>query len=157
MPRSIPGVNQNGTTDLPVLKPYRAPAPHAPDNLMFSRWLAELPTWFWWVLPLVIIVWPGWALAASNYTMGQAFAALFKWIPFIVMDGFLFNVIISFFAMLIGTVAGVVLGLMQISPLRLISYPARFLTQAFRNSPWLVLLFIVLLACLLYTSPSPRD
>lgn len=146
MHRSIPGVNAKPETDLPVLKPFRDTTGLAADELMFSRWLAGLPIWFWWVVPLLIIVWPGWALAASNYSMAQAFAALFKWIPFIVMDGFLFNIIISFFAMLIGTVAGVVLGLMQISPLRLIRYPAKFLTQAFRNSPWLVLLFIVLLA-----------
>ncbi len=146
MNQSIPGINKKAGTDLPVLKPYRGGIVHAPDNLLFSRWLADLPVWFWWALPLLIVVWPGFALAASNYSMSQAFAALIKWIPFIVMDGFLYNVIISFFAMLIGTVTGVVLGLMQVSPLRLIRYPAKFLTQSFRNSPWLVLLFIVLLA-----------
>lgn len=146
MNRPIPGVDNNASTDLPVLKPYRGASPHAPDDLMFSRWLSGLPVWFWIVVPLLIVVWPGLALAASNYSMGQAFQALFKWIPFIVMDGFFFNIVISFFAMLIGTVAGVVLGLMQISLMRLISYPAKFFTQAFRNSPWLVLLFIVLLA-----------
>ncbi len=48
--------------------------------------------------------------------------------------------------MLIGTVFGVVLGLMQISPIALIRWPAKIITQTFRNSPWLVLLFIVLLA-----------
>lgn len=142
----IPAIDKAPTTDLPVLKPYRGVNPQAADDLMFSRWLSELPAWFWIVVPLLIVIWPGWALAASNYTMGQAFAALFKWIPFIVMDGFLFNVIISFFAMLFGTVTGVALGLMQISPLGLIRYPAKFITQTFRNSPWLVLLFIVLLA-----------
>jgi len=144
--RGIPGIESNTATDLPVLKPYRGASALAPDELMFSRWLSELPAWFWVALPVLLVVWPGLALAASNYTMSQAFAALYKWIPFIVMDGFFFNIIISFFAMLIGTVTGVVLGLMQISPLKLIRYPAKFFTQAFRNSPWLVLLFIVLLA-----------
>ena len=55
------------------------------------------------------------------------------------------NLVISFFTMLIGTVAGVLLGLGQISliiPLRKSSW---FFTQLFRNSPWLVLLFIVML------------
>jgi len=146
MSRGIPGINKETTTDLPVLKPYRFVNPHAPDNLLFSRWLSELPVWFWVVVPVLILMWPGFAFASSNYTMTEAFGALFRWIPFIVKDGFLFNIIISFFAMLIGTLAGVVLGLMQISPLKIIRYPAKFITQAFRNSPWLVLLFIVLLA-----------
>jgi len=66
--------------------------------------------------------------------------------PFIVTGGFLFNVIISFFAMLVGTTLGVILGLMQISPACYIRWPAQVITQVFRNSPWLVLLFIVLLA-----------
>ncbi|MEO0910819.1 MAG: amino acid ABC transporter permease, partial [Pseudomonadota bacterium] len=42
--------------------------------------------------------------------------------------------------------AGVILGLMQISPSSVIRVPAQIITQTFRNSPWLVLLFIVLLA-----------
>jgi polar amino acid transport system permease protein len=48
--------------------------------------------------------------------------------------------------MLIGTILGVVLGLAQISSARPVRGLAWFLTQLFRNSPWLVLLFIVLLA-----------
>ena len=55
------------------------------------------------------------------------------------------NLLISFFTMLFGTVAGVFLGLGQISvvaPVRKFSW---FFTQLFRNSPWLVLLFIVML------------
>ena len=105
-----------------------------------------MPWWAWASLLVVIAVWPVVASAASSYTMKQAFGALLAWIPFIVTGGFFFNVIISFFAMLIGTVAGVVLGLMQISPLVIIRLPAQIITQIFRNSPWLVLLFIVLLA-----------
>ncbi|MGI9406936.1 MAG: amino acid ABC transporter permease [Hyphomicrobiaceae bacterium] len=143
---SIPGVNARPATDFPVLKPFQAQTAGQPDDLQFSRWLVSLPAWVWIALPLLIVMWPGIAFAASEYTMSQAFAALVKWLPFIVGSGFLFNILISFFAMLIGTVAGVVLGLMQISPLGAIRWPAKFLTQAFRNSPWLVLLFIVLLA-----------
>ena len=172
---SIPGINQQAATDLPVLKPYAPDRTGKVDDLYFSRWLAATPRQVWWVLLASVLVWPVMASAASGYTMTQAFEALFKWIPFIVTGGFFYNVLISFFAMLIGTIVGVVLGLMQISPIRLISWPARFFTQVFRNSPWLVLLFIVLLAlpfeftigdtivripdwtCLLYTSPSPRD
>lgn len=41
----------------------------------------------------------------------------------------------------IGTVIGAVLGVLQISLLPSIRLTSRFLTQFFRNSPWLVLLF----------------
>ena len=143
---AIPGINQQAATDLPVLKPYSPDRTGKVDDLYFSRWLAATPRQVWWVLLASVLVWPVMASAASGYTMTQAFEALFKWIPFIVTGGFFYNVLISFFAMLIGTIVGVVLGLMQISPVRLISWPARFFTQVFRNSPWLVLLFIVLLA-----------
>ncbi|NNE22983.1 MAG: amino acid ABC transporter permease, partial [Rhizobiales bacterium] len=66
-------------------------------------------------------------------------------LPFLVSKGFLFNVIISLMTMLFGTVAGVILGLAQISPIGAIRWPAKAITQIFRNSPWLVLLFIILL------------
>ena len=144
--RTIPGVNRQGTTDLPVLKPFTLNAQCESRDLLFSRWLAGTPVWVLGLFFVVIVVWPIAASAASSYTMTQAFQALFKWIPFIVKGGFFFNILISFFAMLIGTFAGIVLGLMQISPLSIIRWPAKFITQVFRNSPWLVLLFIVLLA-----------
>ncbi|MEC8727640.1 MAG: amino acid ABC transporter permease, partial [Pseudomonadota bacterium] len=78
--------------------------------------------------------------------MTDAFSALVRWMPFLLKSGFLFNVIISLFAMLIGTVMGIILGLGQISKNRIIRRFSWFITQLFRNSPWLVLLFIVLLA-----------
>lgn len=142
----IPGIQSAPKTDLPVLKPFTARAAGDVDDLLFSRWLVSTPHWAWLVLVALIVVWPGVTAAATNYTMTQAFQALWRWIPFIVKDGFFYNVIISFFAMLIGTLVGVVLGLMQISPSGFIRVPAKFITQVFRNSPWLVLLFIVLLA-----------
>jgi polar amino acid transport system permease protein len=146
MRRSIPGVDSQSSTDLPVLKPFAVNHGSQLLDLQFSRWLVSIPGWFWMLLLASVLLWPAVASAASGYTMRQAFEALFRWIPFIVTGGFLFNVLISFFAMLIGTVAGVVLGLMQISPLSVIRWPAKVITQIFRNSPWLVLLFIVLLA-----------
>ncbi len=143
---TIPGIHSKPLTDLPVLKPFTAVAAGEPEDLLFSRWLVSTPLWAWVLLCVAIVAWPAVGIAATDYTMTQAFQALLRWIPFIVTGGFFFNVIISFFAMLIGTVFGVVLGLMQISPLRLIRLPAQVITQIFRNSPWLVLLFIVLLA-----------
>ena len=144
--KTIPGINADSTTNLPVLKPFTATAAGEPDDLLFSRWLANTPVWAWLVMLGLLLVWPLAGYAASSYSMSDAFQTLFRWIPFIVTGGFLFNIIISFFSMLIGTVFGVVLGLMQISPVPLIRWPAQVITQVFRNSPWLVLLFIVLLA-----------
>ncbi|MGI9351938.1 MAG: amino acid ABC transporter permease [Rhizobiaceae bacterium] len=143
---NIPGVTSKPETDLPVLKPFTARAAGEADDLLFSRWLVSIPIYIWVFGIFVIIAWPQFAFAANGYGYSEAFQALFKWIPFIVTSGFLFNVLISFFAMVIGTVLGVILGLMQISPIGFIRIPAKIITQTFRNSPWLVLLFIVLLA-----------
>lgn len=77
--------------------------------------------------------------------------ALIKWAPFILwgpegtLNGFTLNLIISFLAMLVGTVAGVALGLMQISLLLPVRRGSWLVTQFFRNSPWLVLLFTIML------------
>jgi polar amino acid transport system permease protein len=68
---------------------------------------------------------------------------LVKWTPLLV-QGFLFNLLISFFAMLVGTASGVVLGFARISlrgPVRGTSW---IVVQFFRNAPWLVLLFFVM-------------
>ncbi|MEL6977843.1 MAG: amino acid ABC transporter permease, partial [Pseudomonadota bacterium] len=51
-----------------------------------------------------------------------------------------------FLTMAIGTVLGAALGLAQVSESRLVRGVAIAITQLFRNSPWLVLLFIALLA-----------
>lgn len=143
---NIPGVNTPANTDLPVLMPFKARGAGEPDDLLFSRWLAGASPWVMLAILAASLLWPQLALAQSGYTYSDAFQALFKWIPFVVGSGFLFNILISFFAMAIGTVLGVVLGLMQISPHQFIRIPAVIITQTFRNSPWLVLLFIVLLA-----------
>lgn len=142
----IPGIDTQSQTRFAVLKPFNATPAGEPDDLLFSRWLASTPLWAWLLVLAAMVVWPIASYAASSYTMGDAFQALFRWIPFIVSGGFFFNVIISFCAMAIGTFLGVILGLMQISPSAFIRFPAQILTQVFRNSPWLVLLFIVLLA-----------
>jgi len=143
---TIPGVHSAVSTDMPVLKPFNARAAGEPEDLLFSRWLASTPAWMWMLLCAMILLWPVTSAAATGYTLSQAFQALWRWLPFILTGGFFYNVIISFFAMFLGTVLGVVLGLMQISPTKPIRLPAQIITQIFRNSPWLVLLFIVLLA-----------
>lgn len=65
---------------------------------------------------------------------------ILAWTP-LLLKGFGFNILISFMSMAIGTVIGSVLGVLQISLLPPVRLTSRFLTQFFRNSPWLVLLF----------------
>ena len=143
--KHIPGITAPAHTDLAVLKPFDVAA-HSPDPMMMTRWLANLPWWTPALLLSLSLVWPAVASAQSNYTMGEAFDALWRWLPFLTTKGFLFNVLISIFAMLIGTLLGAMLGLGQISLNKWVRRFAWFMTQLFRNSPWLVILFIVLLA-----------
>lgn len=144
----IPGIETRGGTDLPVLLPYNHAKGRVPDPMIASRWLASLPPWTPLAILAVMLLWPLTAFAQQQqgYGYGDAFDALFRWMPFLVTSGFLFNVIISFQAMAIGTLLGALLGFAQISPSIVVRRIAWSLTQLFRNSPWLVLLFIVLLA-----------
>ena len=147
--RAIPGVDAPAAGGFAVLRPVNARAAGEPDDLLFSRWLARAGLW----LPLagvallaaLVMVWPMSASAQGKFGFADAFDALIRWLPFLVTSGFLLNVSISIATMAIGTVLGILLGLGQIS----LSAAARrvcwFLTQTFRNSPWLVLLFIVML------------
>ena len=103
-----------------------------------------------WVVALLAVA-CGTAQAATPAGLIGPFEAIFKWMGFILwgpeggLTGFALNLIISFFAMLIGTVAGAALGLMQISLLLPVRQGSWIVTQFFRNSPWLVLLFTIML------------
>jgi polar amino acid transport system permease protein len=122
-------------TDLPVLKPFRVGA--------------TTPTWRW-------SPWHGVTLAAALIAfilIGEAQAApgtpgiiatILKWTP-LLAQGFALNIAMSFLAMAIGTVIGVPLGLAQISLLLPVRAGSWLVTQFFRNSPWLVLLFYCML------------
>ncbi|MEM1299068.1 MAG: amino acid ABC transporter permease [Pseudomonadota bacterium] len=141
----IAGIDKPGQTDLAVLHPFD-PRGVTPDGYIFTRWVAGLPWWTPFLIAGVAMLWPALAYAQTGYSTAQAFDALWRWMPFLLWSGFFFNVLISVLAMAIGTVAGAALGLAQISPSRPMRRAAWFITQLFRNSPWLVLLFIVLLA-----------
>ena len=145
MIKSIPGSSAQPTSNLAVLKPFRISSDAVYGDIKFSQWLAGLD--IRWVICFVVMTlcWPMLAAAQGGYTTAQAFDALLRWMPFLVREGFWLNILISFWTMFIGTVAGVLLGLGQISKVSLISKPSWFFTQLFRNSPWLVLLFIVML------------
>ncbi len=68
---------------------------------------------------------------------------LVKWTP-LLAQGFLFNLLISFLAMLAGTATGVLLGVARISLRAPVRGTAWAVVQFFRNAPWLVLLFFVM-------------
>ena len=143
---TIPGISPNSQqSDLPVLLPYRGRSAGEAVDLRFSRWLTSSSPWILLVLFLLISFYPLAVMAQSKYTLEDAFSTLLRWLPFMVGSGFLMNLLISFFTMLFGTVAGVLLGLGQISVHTLVRKFSWFFTQLFRNSPWLVLLFIVML------------
>ena len=101
----------------------------------------------------ITVVLTGEAVAQMRTTGGEQgiLATLWKWLPLVLLGpprefgGFALNIAVSFIAMAIGTVAGLGLGLGQVSlyaPVRTASWA---LTQFFRNAPWLVLLFFVML------------
>ena len=86
------------------------------------------------------------AANAATTTAGQrtALEVIWVWSP-LLLKGFLFNLLISALAMLIGTAAGLPLGVLQTSRSATTQTAARLVTQFFRNSPWLVLLFLCVL------------
>ena len=142
----IPGLGPGKTnTDFPVLLPFKGHASGQTGDLRFSRWMVSASPMVMMIIAVLALLIPSVAAAQSKFNLADAFEVLWRWLPFIVGSGFVMNLLISFFTMAIGTTAGVLLGLGQISliaPLRKFCW---FVTQLFRNSPWLVLLFIVML------------
>ncbi|ARE84732.1 L-cystine transport system permease protein TcyB [Roseovarius mucosus] len=125
---------------MPVMLPMRLRA----DGLPLADRLFNL-----WTLTALV-------LALAAVLIGPAFAQLatpdertilmilLEWTPTLA-KGFGFNVLISVLSMVIGTVMGVFLGVLQVSQIRPIRQSAWLVTQFFRNSPWLVLLFYCIL------------
>ena len=68
---------------------------------------------------------------------------LIKWTP-LLAKGFMFNLLISAMAMLVGTVSGLLLGFARISLMAPVRGTSWIVVQFFRNAPWLVLLFFVM-------------
>ena len=123
-------------TDLAVLKPFRV---GAAEPWRFSVWHGV-------ALLLALIVAIGIGEAQAQVAAGKPgiIATMIKWTP-LLLQGFALNIAMSFLAMAIGTVVGVPLGLAQISLLPPIRGSSWFVTQFFRNSLWLVLLFYCML------------
>ena len=125
------------TTDLPVLLGARKPEPSSSGGLRLSAWHG-------FALAAALLLFSAAADAAAGPDVASIPATIWKWTP-LLAQGFALNIAISFLAMAIGTVAGVPLGLAQISLLPPIRTSSWFVTQFFRNSPWLVLLFYCML------------
>ncbi|MEM7471876.1 MAG: amino acid ABC transporter permease [Pseudomonadota bacterium] len=134
--------SMNATTDLPVIL---EPKYRGPDALGFSRWLARMPIWALPALAVFCLLWPTVLHAQAVYSVEKIMGIMVKWLPLLVTKGFLMNVVISFFTMLFGTIAGLFLGLGRVSDNGVIRGFSWLMVQLFRNSPWLVLLFIVML------------
>jgi polar amino acid transport system permease protein len=127
-------------TDLAVLKPFRlSTAEPSPDSWRFSAWHGVAL-----LVALVVAIGIGEAQAQAAAGKPGIIETMIKWTP-LLLQGFALNIAMSFLAMAIGTVVGVPLGLAQISLLPPIRGSSWFVTQFFRNSPWLVLLFYCML------------
>lgn len=91
------------------------------------------------------------AQLANGQNQPGIFATVIKWLPLILfgppgeIGGFTLNLLVSFLTMAIGTVTGVLLGIMQFSLFKPLRWFAWAVTQFFRNSPWLVLLYFAIL------------
>jgi polar amino acid transport system permease protein len=127
---------------LPVLLPMRRRPPRSLTLPLDGAWqrhatLAVLVLLALWLLCAE-------ALAQAGLARPGIVALLWKWTP-VIFRGFLFNVLISVLSMAIGTIAGVALGLLQVSLIRPVQQAAWVVTQFFRNAPWLVILFYCIL------------
>lgn len=88
---------------------------------------------------------------AGNPLHPSVIQVLMKWTPLIFLGppgqigGFTLNILVSFLAMAMGTVSGLILGLARVSSLSPVRRISWLITQFFRNSPWLVVLFYFML------------
>lgn len=82
------------------------------------------------------------ALAAEGDPGGML--ALVKWLP-LLLQGFAVDLGISVASMAIGTLLGALVGVGQIATRRWVRVSCQWITQFFRNAPWLVLLFFCVL------------
>ncbi len=127
-------------SDMAVLKPFCLRAGESPsESRRFSVWHGVAL-----LIALIVAVGIGEAQAQAVAGRPGIIATMIKWTP-LLLQGFALNIAMSFLAMAIGTVVGVPLGLAQISLLPPIRGSSWFVTQFFRNSPWLVLLFYCML------------
>ncbi len=120
---------------LPVLLPYRIVPVRMPIRI--SPFSAAILCFC-----AVMAVSTAWAQTAPTM-LSPLLQVILKWSP-LLLRGFAFNILISLLAMLLGTVAGLGLGLTLLSEFRPLASVSWLVTQFFRNVPWLALLFFVM-------------
>ena len=142
----------NIPTDLPVLKPFVVAGSKTWSMETFGTITADRR-----ILIACALFLMAWLSVDVVYAQLQsdssqsAFATLVKWTPLMllgppgVLGGFVLNIVVSFIAMALGTFMGLWLGLGQISLNPIVRRSSWAITQLFRNSPWLVLLFYIML------------
>lgn len=128
--------------DLPVLLPSPVCC-RQPQRRVGDIWALRLKLKHGLWLVLFLAVACGVAQAQTPASSPPIIEALIRWAP-LLLSGFVFNLAISLIAMAGGTVVGAFLGIAQISLLPPVRSFSWFVTQFFRNAPWLVLLFFVM-------------
>lgn len=144
---NIPGVNTELSCDMPVMHSFREKYGTQDFSLSFSRWIASIPPlWVGLLFFAICILFPLLVHAQSEAAAESPIEILLRWMPLLIGSGFSLNILISVVTMIIGTVLGVFLGLGQIHPSWLIRVPSKLFVTTFQNSPWLVIIFIVMLS-----------
>lgn len=87
------------------------------------------------LLLLGTVLWLGYVAPHS-----PVLKALWQWSPALAA-GFGQNILISLVAIGLGSVLGLLVGALALSPLWLLRFPAKIWVQIFRNAPWLVLIY----------------
>ena len=132
------------TTDLPVLLPAAQQlAALDKRNQVWGYGLMRPTKLHLVIMASSFLVLTGMAHANTKPGEQSIIDILLEWTPFL-FEGFLFNILISALSMLLGTFAGAALGLMQISLIPAVKHSSWFVTQFFRNAPWLCLLFFAM-------------
>jgi len=114
----------------------RAAAPSRASGLPAALWNAARNPW---------LIAAAAALALLGYwnatgSTPAAFAQLWRWLPAL-LRGLLVNIEISMLAVAIGTVVGLVVGALSLSPVPAVRMLMRCHVQVFRNAPILVLIY----------------
>lgn len=128
-------------TDLPVLLPAAERLIRRAERERLAggpevRLHAKHGVW----LALILLLSAGAAQAQAGAGRESVLEIMWKWTP-LLLEGFVFNLAISFLAMTGGTIVGALLGISQVSLMPPVRRGSWFVTQFFRNAPWLVLLF----------------
>ncbi len=140
-------MSETGETPFRPMAVLLEPRPRRPIDLPVGLPKLTMTHCYWLAVAALLVAGVAHAQAPAQEALSAApatpLSVIIKWLPFL-LKGFVFNIVISLMAMALGTVSGVLLGLGQISQNVLIRRTSWFVTQFFRNSPWLVLLFFAM-------------